>query len=252
MELQERNEIIRSEILGGLNYAEVGIAHGLTRERVRQIAGQLGVEAKTSFRLARERKIDRVASKAVERAVKKAVREANLARAKELVAGGMSIAKAAVACGFSRGQIQHIAAAERWPTRFGRWRPELTFLRAKAVELYRGGMTVKAASLALGVSTVCVENALDKAGEPRRPRLRAEPRAKPRSPSMRERADEWPQERVEVLLASWRALKTASQIAAELGPPMTRSAVLGKLHRLRNQLAREGASGVQIEQEPKR
>jgi len=42
----------------------------------------------------------------------------------------------------------------------------------------------------------------------------------------------WPQTRVEALTRAWREGLSASQIAARLGGGLTRSAVIGKLHRL--------------------
>jgi len=54
----------------------------------------------------------------------------------------------------------------------------------------------------------------------------------PPTPNLPPPAAMWPDARVEALKCAWREGLSASQIAARLGGGLTRSAVIGKLHRL--------------------
>jgi len=54
----------------------------------------------------------------------------------------------------------------------------------------------------------------------------------PPNPNLSPPAAMWPDARVEALKRAWREGLSASQIAARLGAGLTRSAVIGKLHRL--------------------
>lgn len=228
----------------------VGQHYGVTRERIRQIAAEAGIAWDRRIDIAGARIAEKLAAYKARITAKREARDAKIAEARALVEGGMSIAKAmaAVGCGRYRQNI-----AKGWPTRYGRWRPELPAIRAKAIEMYATNphMTQVQVAAKLNMSLAFVNLTLKDAGIPPHPPFRVpriprerKPRIKPyRPPVVRNppehkpidfpiACDGWSDNEIATLVNGWNGGQSAAQISTLIG--RSRNAVLGKLFRARS------------------
>ena len=58
--IEERNGLVRQMVAEGCTYAAIGTRFSLSRERVRQIAGELGIEARSSWKSSAKRRSERL------------------------------------------------------------------------------------------------------------------------------------------------------------------------------------------------
>lgn len=121
-------------IRAGRSYSDIAADLGITRQRVRQYARDLGIEAVTARRVVRERKAERAQAEADELAARRAFEMDREAQLVALVRGGMSIARAARKMGYTRGQVNTMAKRLSLGsiTEYGRWRNKSTPERRSA------------------------------------------------------------------------------------------------------------------------
>lgn len=105
----KRNERIAAAVRAGETYIAIGKRYGVSRERVRQIAGSFGLISHRAMAMRQGLKAERLAKKAAARAARRADLERRYARMRELVQGGMSIRQAGGAVGFRESQIEWVS-----------------------------------------------------------------------------------------------------------------------------------------------
>src|SRR3990167_4573233 len=152
-----RIEDIRSRLQAGETLKQVGEVHGVSRERIRQIAKAAGVVWARRLDIASERKETIRQAVKAERRVRKAMRDEKLAEARAMVEGGMSIAKAFDAIGWGPGKHY---LAKGWPSQKGRWRREVLERNVKIIPLYQSGIPAWCIAEMLGTSTILVKKFL--------------------------------------------------------------------------------------------
>lgn len=148
-----------------LNYTEIGLMYGVSRERIRQIADKMGVKGIASFDVARARNTEwRLAKIATEEA-KRAARAVRLAEGARLFREeGMSISLAFASVGFKRGQVDIAAREAGVVANGGRWRAEQ--LRPQIIAMVKAGKYMGQITEALSVGDTSVRTACAIAGIP--------------------------------------------------------------------------------------
>lgn len=261
---------IRRRLQAGESLQSIGNDYGITRERVRQIANKHGVKWDRQFDRVKHRNRMCLEAKRAVQAERKIAKLRQVWEAKRLVAGGMSILKAIKAVGAGRGNLQYYLKGT--PSRHGRWRPEIKQRQQNIIALHEMGLSARAIAELLSTHTEGVKNFLLRRGyqplgataqpsqkptasvRPRRQRRqpRNYPTRYPRDIPLATEADaspHWPLHVLDCMVARWRAGASADTIAAVLGPPYTRNAVMGKIDRMREARqipALDGAEGEKV------
>jgi transposase len=153
-----RDKAILAAAKRGASLSEISKVHGVSRERVRQILKSQGHIAGARWRA---RAKERAAAEQRLRAERAEARRAAGATINALVAGGMSLSRAAATAGISFSKISSWKSPLRRlitaVPRYGRWQADLPERRARAVKLVKAGHSLSAAAKAtkVGYSTVC-------------------------------------------------------------------------------------------------
>jgi hypothetical protein len=149
----------------GASLSEIGKAHGVTKERVRQILLSQGHVAGARWRA---RAKERAAAEQRLRAEKAEARRAAGATINALVADGMSLSRAAAIAGIPFSKISsRKSPLRRLVTavpRYGRWQVDLPERRARAVKLVKAGHSLNAAAKATKVAYATVRRLTEEAG----------------------------------------------------------------------------------------
>jgi hypothetical protein len=249
-EIAERNIAMVAEYESGReNLQSLGDKYGVSRERVRQILAPVGSTAlvKEQRRIRRE---EAQAAAAELKAAVRAERAAKVAEAVELVRQGFSISEAQRRVpGLPVNGLQLECKKAGVETRHGKWR-DFTVKINRARELRATGMSWNAVDMqcnAEGLGRVqpnfvgrylpdLVEHSKQRTNGAASivPPAPSHPPAIPRPKKVYvDRESIWTDDVVAQLKTLWFSGSTAQQCSDVFGPPFTRSAILGKIGRLR-------------------